>query len=310
MVAARASVTRSDGGTDVTAASPRSARRHGGGRDGRDDAGRRRCPASLLAVVVATVVAQLGLDVARIGALPGSLPLPALPHASASESASCVGRLRGRRAGGDREPAVGEGRRRDGRPARHDPDRELFGQGLANLVSPLFGGMPATGAIARTAVNVRAGARTRAGGGRPRRRALLVVLFLGGLVAQIPLAALAGVLMVTAVRMVELHNVSAVLRSTRPTPGARAHRDGDGRVRPHRRGRDRRRRRGCARAANVARSSALQLEPLPRPPRSSDDAKPSCCTTTSSSTGSTAPCSSVPRNGSSPSSPPSPTSGS
>ena len=45
--------------------------------------------------------------------------------------------------------------------ARHDPDRELFGQGLANLVSPLFGGMPATGAIARTAVNVRAGARTR-----------------------------------------------------------------------------------------------------------------------------------------------------
>ena len=44
---------------------------------------------------------------------------------------------------------------------RHDPDRELFGQGLANLAAPLFGGMPATGAIARTAVNVRAGARTR-----------------------------------------------------------------------------------------------------------------------------------------------------
>jgi SulP family sulfate permease len=44
---------------------------------------------------------------------------------------------------------------------RHDPDRELFGQGLANIASPLFGGMPATGAIARTAVNVRSGARTR-----------------------------------------------------------------------------------------------------------------------------------------------------
>src|SRR5690625_6928242 len=44
---------------------------------------------------------------------------------------------------------------------RHDPDRELFGQGLANLVSPIFGGIPATAAIARTAVNVRAGARTR-----------------------------------------------------------------------------------------------------------------------------------------------------
>src|SRR5690625_8006320 len=44
---------------------------------------------------------------------------------------------------------------------RHDPDRELFGQGLANLISPVFGGIPATAAIARTAVNVRAGARTR-----------------------------------------------------------------------------------------------------------------------------------------------------
>ena len=44
---------------------------------------------------------------------------------------------------------------------RHDPDRELFGQGLANIASSMFGGMPATGAIARTAVNVRAGARTR-----------------------------------------------------------------------------------------------------------------------------------------------------
>ena len=54
---------------------------------------------------------------------------------------------------------------------RHDPDRELFGQGLANLASPLFGGMPATGAIARTAVNVRAGARTRVAAVHPRRRA-------------------------------------------------------------------------------------------------------------------------------------------
>ena len=54
---------------------------------------------------------------------------------------------------------------------RHDPDRELVGQGLANVVSPLFGGMPATGAIARTAVNVRAGARTRVGRARARRHA-------------------------------------------------------------------------------------------------------------------------------------------
>ena len=98
---------------------------------------------------------------------------------------------------------------------RHDPDRELFGQGLANLVSPLFGGMPATGAIARTAVNVRAGARTRVAAIFHALVLLLVVFFGGALVAEIPLAALAGVLMVTAVRMVELHNVRAVLRATR-----------------------------------------------------------------------------------------------
>ena len=82
------------------------------------------------------------------------------------------------------------------------------------MASPLFGGMPATGAIARTAVNVRAGARSRVSAIVHALVLVLVVLFAGGLVARIPLAALAGVLMVTAVRMVERHNVRAVLRST------------------------------------------------------------------------------------------------
>jgi sulfate permease, SulP family len=98
---------------------------------------------------------------------------------------------------------------------RHDPDRELFGQGLANLASPLFGGMPATGAIARTAVNIRAGARTRVAAGF-HSLILIAVVFLGsGWVGKIPVAALAGVLMMTAVRMVEPHNVRAVLHATR-----------------------------------------------------------------------------------------------
>jgi SulP family sulfate permease len=99
--------------------------------------------------------------------------------------------------------------------AHHDPDRELLGQGLANLASPLFGGMPATGAIARTAVNVRAGARTRVSAIVHSAVLVLVVLFAGSLVSHVPLAALAGVLMVTAVKMVERHNVRAVLLSTR-----------------------------------------------------------------------------------------------
>jgi SulP family sulfate permease len=97
----------------------------------------------------------------------------------------------------------------------HDPDRELFGQGFANIAASLFGGMPATGAIARTAVNVRAGARTRVASIVHSVTLTVVVLFGAALVAEIPLAALAGVLMVTAVRMVEVHNVRSIVRSTR-----------------------------------------------------------------------------------------------
>jgi SulP family sulfate permease len=96
-----------------------------------------------------------------------------------------------------------------------NPDRELFGQGLANVASGLFGGMPATGAIARTAVNVRAGARTRVSAIVHSVLILGIVLFAGSAVAVIPLAALAGVLMVTAVRMVDRRSVRAILRSTK-----------------------------------------------------------------------------------------------
>ncbi len=178
---------------------------------------RRSLPASLIAVAVATIIAQVtSLDVARIGSLPSSLPMPSLPDTSFAQIkdllsagiavallAAIESLLSARVADGMSDSA------------RHDPDRELFGQGLANIVSPLFGGMPATGAIARTAVNVRAGARTRVAAMTHAVVLLLVVFFGGRLVSEIPVAALAGVLMATAIRMVEIHNVRAVLRSTR-----------------------------------------------------------------------------------------------
>lgn len=180
---------------------------------------RQSLPASLIAVVVATAVAHFwSLDVARIGSLPDSLPLPSLPHTSVSQvrdllsagfAVAILAAIESLLSA-----KVADGMARAG---RHDPDRELFGQGLANLASPLFGGMPATGAIARTAVNVRAGARTRAAAAIHSLVLVLVVFFGGGLVAEMPLAALAGVLMVTAWRMVDRHNVQAVLRSTRST---------------------------------------------------------------------------------------------
>ena len=177
----------------------------------------RALPASLLAVAVATIVAQVAdLSVSRIGKLPGSLPAPSFPAVSldrVSELFSAAFAIALLAALESLLSAkVADGMADTG---RHDPDRELFGQGLANLASPLFGGMPATGAIARTAVNVRAGARTRVSAIVHAIVLVLVVYFGGPLVAKIPLAALAGVLMVTAMRMVEVHNVRVVLRSTR-----------------------------------------------------------------------------------------------
>ena len=209
---------------------------------------RRSLPASLLAVVAATAVAQAAsMDVARIGALPNSLPLPALPDTSFAQVRDLVSAGFAVAVLASIESLL-SAKVADGMAdvGRHDPDRELFGQGLANLASPLFGGMPATGAIARTAVNVRAGARTRAAAAIHAGVLVLVVLFAGDLVSKIPLAALAGVLMVTACRMVEMHNVRAVARSTRSDAlGAARHGDCHRRLRSDRRRGDRRRHRGA-----------------------------------------------------------------
>jgi SulP family sulfate permease len=176
-----------------------------------------KIPGSLLAVVGATVVSiALGLDVTTIGKLPASLPLPSLPSTSFDtisrllSAAFAVAVLASLESLLSAKVADGMA---DGRG--HDPNRELFGQGLANLASACFGGMPATGAIARTAVNARAGARTRVSAIVHSVVLILVVFLAGSLVAKIPLAALAGVLMVTAVRMVDVGNVRAVLRATR-----------------------------------------------------------------------------------------------
>jgi SulP family sulfate permease len=177
----------------------------------------RQVPGSLLAVIVATVVARVaGWEVATIGRLPSSLPSPSIPGTSSAQLRDLFGAAVAVAALAAIESLL-SAKVADGMSdtVRHDPDRELFGQGLANLASPLFGGMPATGAIARTAVNVRAGARTRVSAIVHSIVLVLVVLFAGRLVSDIPLAALAGVLMVTAVRMIEIHNVRAVLFATR-----------------------------------------------------------------------------------------------
>ena len=89
----------------------------------------------------------------------------------------------------------------------HNPNVELIGQGVAKSVSPLFGGLPATGAIARTATNIRSGAQTPVAGMIHSLTLLCILLFAAPLVAIVPLAVLAGILMVVSYNMGEWREI-------------------------------------------------------------------------------------------------------
>lgn len=174
-------------------------------------------PVALLAVAVATIADRaLGLHTDTIGAIPHHLSAPSVPdipfgHLDAlvlpALAVAALAALESLLSATVADAmSVGQ---------RHDPDRELFGQGLANLASPLFGGIPATAAIARTAVNVRAGARSRLAALTHATVLLLVMVAAARWVADIPLAALGGVLVATAVQMVRVSSVAALLKATR-----------------------------------------------------------------------------------------------
>jgi SulP family sulfate permease len=100
---------------------------------------------------------------------------------------------------------------------RHDPNQELIGQGIANVLAPLFGGFAATGAIARTATNIRNGANSPVAGIVHCVLLLLVILLFAPLAAHIPLAALAAILFYVAWNMSDVHRFLHVLR-TSPRP--------------------------------------------------------------------------------------------
>jgi SulP family sulfate permease len=98
---------------------------------------------------------------------------------------------------------------------RHNPNVELVAQGIANVVSPMFGGLPATGAIARTATNIRAGAKTPIAGMIHAITLLAILLFASKLVSFVPLAVLAGILMVVSYNMGEWREIPALLKLTK-----------------------------------------------------------------------------------------------
>lgn len=174
-------------------------------------------PFSLIGVIAATLAAQLlPLGLKPLGELPAGLPAPSFGFVDIGAIGSLLPAVVAVAALAALESllsaAVADGMSVN---ERHDPDRELFGQGLANLAAPVFGGIPATAAIARTAVNVKAGAGSKLAALTHAVVLLAIVMLAAGLVSDIPLAALAGVLLATTVRMVEVASLLALVRSTR-----------------------------------------------------------------------------------------------
>ncbi len=98
---------------------------------------------------------------------------------------------------------------------RHNPNVELIGQGVANFLSPMFGGLPATGAIARTATNIRSGAQSPVAGMIHSLTLLCILLFAAPLVSYVPMAALAGILMIVAYNMGEWREIPQLLKLTK-----------------------------------------------------------------------------------------------
>ena len=165
-------------------------------------------PGSLLVIAAGSaLVAMLSLDVdtifSRFGALPAGLPMPTVPHLSVARisellpSAFVIAFLA---AVESLLSAIVADRMIR---AKHRPGAELLAQGAANIVSPLFGGLPATGAIARTATNVRAGGRTPVAGIVHAVTIFLIMLVGAALAGYLAMPALAGLLIVTAWLMSE-----------------------------------------------------------------------------------------------------------
>ncbi len=174
-------------------------------------------PASLVAIIIAgIIVAIFKLPVDTIGELPHGLPAPSLPSVELSTLTALIGPAFAIAAlAGIESLLSARVAATMAETGAYDADRELVGQGIATLAAGLFGGMPANGAIVRTAVNVRAGGRTRLASISHGLVLLLAAVAGASVVETIPTAALAGVLIVTALRMVSLATVSTIMNSTR-----------------------------------------------------------------------------------------------
>jgi sulfate permease, SulP family len=180
----------------------------------------RAIPASIVAVIVPTIlvgVMQLNVETigTRFGGIPSGFPalnLPAISFAHIQElmapalTIAVLGAIESLLSAMVADGMI---------ETRHDSNQELIGQGLANIVTPFFGGISATGAIARTATNIRSGAKTPIAGIVHSITLVIIILLAAPLAKFIPLAALSAVLFVVAYRMGEWDNFPELYRGPR-----------------------------------------------------------------------------------------------
>ena len=179
-----------------------------------------KIPGSLIAILVTTAAMQLlHLPVETIGtkfgSIPSSLPYPVIPHLDFSTikklvqpafTIALLGGIESLLSAVVADGMIG---------GNHKSNMELIAQGTANIFSSVFGGIPATGAIARTATNVKNGGRTPVAGMVHALTLLLIMLLVGNWAALIPMATLAGILVVVAYNMSEWQSFAAVLKGPR-----------------------------------------------------------------------------------------------
>lgn len=182
----------------------------------------KRIPAPLVAMVAATVLQALfDWNIATIGSafggIPQALPRFEFPSLSISDMLHLIGPAFTIALLGAIESLLSAVVADGMAGTRHDSNQELIGQGIANIFSPLFGGFASTGAIARTATNIRNGATSPLSGVAHALTLVLIVLLLAPLASQIPLCALSAILFVVAYNMSEAHRFLHLVR-TAPKP--------------------------------------------------------------------------------------------
>jgi SulP family sulfate permease len=180
----------------------------------------RRIPAPFVALVVGTAVVaifDLPLETigSRFGEIQATLPQPRLPRVTLESMLALVGPAFTIAALGAIESLLSAVVADGMIGGRHRSNMELVAQGVANIITPLFGGIPATGAIARTATNVKNGGRTPVAGMIHALTLLLITLFFASYAALIPMAVLASILVVVAWHMSEWRTFRDILQSPR-----------------------------------------------------------------------------------------------